>query len=440
MILSPYSRVISLDDENVCLYNTVDRSLVALPKCVISGNEIDDSIGTSNIEMLANMGFFISDKDAETKGHAEIDNSHKLFISVELNRTCNLRCPYCYQGGDKRSPQLTEKDIDSLLRYCKLVLEKRPFTDLYLKVLGGEPTLAPDSFIKLHNKFAEFCMSRSIKYHLLIDTNGTCIDLFTSLHDYDSILFTIPLTHQKHHDKSRRNASGEGTYEVIKNNAVELYSALPNAKIVLRHNTDDENILLFEEYLDDIVKSVPFLPWISLNYTANMNGDDFKNELTYSDFIRWSSSEAIDHLLKRKLPILTSPLSSIEECQYRSTYSLKLFSDGTIGNCAMDFNKDNRLSLQELLSDFESNRQCSFLRRKESLSLSKDAECMTCGSLFLCGGTKKLPCIQAIEPGACSHNAAHNIDIDAFIRTYYFAKEKGLGDLFVVFEGKQGYR
>lgn len=440
MKLSPYTRVINLDEDSVCLYNTADRSLVAMPSYAISNGEIVDTIGDENIELLSKMGFFLSRSEACAKGRKEADNSYKLFLSIELNRSCNLRCPYCYQGNSKDCDSLSGGIVELVVRYCEQVLTRRPYTDIYLKVLGGEPTLAKSRFLQLNSAISDFCSSKGIRYHLLVDTNGTNIELFGVLRGYDSILFTIPLTHQKCHDELRRYSDGTGTYLKIIDNVNKLNNLIPQARIILRHNTDANNIELFEEYLDDLKTRCSFEPWISLNYTANLNGDSFENGLSYSEFVKWSSADAINHLLHRNLPVLMSPLTSIEECQYRSRYSLKLFSDGTVGNCAMDYTKPDRSSLEELICAIEEDTRSSFLMHKENSALAGDEECMKCESLFLCGGTKKLPCIQAINSGPCRHSSTPNIDIDEFIRTYYAARERGLGHLFVVFEGKEGYR
>ena len=440
MKLSKYTRVVNLDNGFVYLYATANRAIVALPELAVNDNCVLDDVGKANLRTLEKMGFFASEEEMRKRAMEELDNSNKLFISVELNHSCNLRCPYCYQGTEKHNSRLSPSDIDGLMRYCRWVFETSACSDLYLKVLGGEPTLAWELFEQLHSGVRDLCHICRVKYHLLVDTNGTRVDELSRLSGFDTLLFTIPLTHKACHDKMRYYADKNGSYDDIVDNVNKLHQAFPHSKIILRHNTDGENIRLFPKYIDDISKKCSWKPWVSLNYTGNFNGDEFDNTLDYAQFIEWSCSEAIEVLLRNEMPILTAPLSSIEECQWRSKHSLKLFVDGTVGNCAMSYYESDRPSLESVLAHIDAGKNHDFFLRKRELTLAAQDECLGCASLFLCGGTKKLPCIQAVSPGPCEYDSAHNIDIERFLRTYYDAKERGLGNLFVVFEGGEGYR
>ena len=438
MLLSKYVKIIEYN-ENSILYNTIKHSIIMLPKYVIKGREIiEEFIDKESTEAIAQMGFFnFDDKKIEANISEYLIKNEKLFISVELNLSCNLRCPYCYQLGKKKANNILDSDINNLIQYFIKVYEKQKFKELYLKVLGGEPTLVWNKFMLLYNKSREFCEERQIKFNVLIDTNGTDISNIIELNNYDSLLLTIPLTYKEAHDKVRFDSKGNGTYDKIIDNINEIKIKKEDAKIVIRYNVDNYNINFFKYFLFDIKEKLIFKPLISVNYTAEFNGsDEFKNKISYYDFIEWSSSTAIDNLIEADLPVTISPIISIEECQFRSKYSLKLFSDGTVGSCAMSFFDKDREKIDDVIKNIDNNLLIS---QKKNQTIMEEKECLKCDSLFICGGTNKLPCIKELEEKMCE-NKKFTIDIDKFIIRYKKYQEKGKGDLFVVFQNGESYR
>lgn len=438
MKVSKYVRIINYKDE-IILYNTVDHAIVQLPKEAVSGRELNDMLNEESILALREMGYLAeTDEAIASQLESYLINKNKLFISIELNLSCNLRCPYCYQAGSHNGKSIEDNVLEEIVSYVNAVYKKESISDLYLKVLGGEPTLAWGKFRKVYERLQHLCRENQIKLHLLVDTNGTMIKDILTLSGYDSLLFTIPLTAQKCHDNVRKDANGYGTYNLIIENINVIKQKKPEAKIVIRYNVDDENVKLFDDFLVDIGKRLTFKPLVSVNYTAELNGkEEFGNGMTYLEFVKWSCSEAIDCLVKHKMPITISPIISIEECQFRSKYSMKVFCDGTVGSCAMDFFENKRLHIKDLLTEFDTDNL--FSRKKKRQTIMADKQCLECDSIFLCGGTNKLPCIKALCPSMCAEKK-FGIDIELFIKKYMECQENGTSDLFVVFENGESYR
>lgn len=436
MKLSRYIHIEDNGNEKI-LYHTIEHSVITLPNECLNNNEIiSESLDEESIEALRDMGYFSEfDDDILSNIHHYFLNPKKLFISVELNLTCNLRCPYCYQG-EKKQGLISDEAIENLIRYYNLVYDKSPFEDLYLKVLGGEPTLVWKKFELLYNGTLMFCKNNDIKFHLLIDTNGTLIDNILQLDHYDSLLLTVPLTFKDCHDSVRFDAKGNGTYDIIIDNLNTIKTQKKDTKIVIRYNVDDKNIKYFEDFVCDVSKRLCFKGLISLNYTAELNGEDeFKNKLSYRDFVDWCSFEAIDILVKYDMPITVSPIISIEECQYRDMYSLKLFSDGTIGSCAMNFFDKKREFISNIVTNFDISE---FVTNKNNQSLITKEDCKKCRYLFVCGGTNDLPCLKALDSNLC-RDKIFNVNLKKFLSQYLkYQEEKN--DLFVVFEDGESYR
>lgn len=438
MKISRYVR--RMDDENdIVLYNTIDHAIIQLPKEAMNGDEILDVLDDESKSALKEMRF-TSETDEAVKKEipSYLINKDKLFISIELNLSCNLRCPYCYQAGMHTGKVMDDRSLDCIVEYVKAVHKKEEFSELFVKILGGEPTLVWHKFNKIYSELTALCQEKKIKMHLLVDTNGTLIDDLLTLDGYDSLLFTIPLTYKMCHDDVRRDARGNGTYDLIVDNINRIKRTKPEAKIVLRYNVDKNNVDYFKDFLQDINTRLTFKPLVSVNYTAEFNeSDEFGNGMSYAEFVDWSSTKAIDALAAHRMPITISPVISIEECQYRSRYSLKVFSDGTVGSCAMSFFDQDRLRIADLVDGFE--KENSFKKDKERQTVLADEECMQCDSIFLCGGTNKLPCIKALAPDLCAKKK-FGINLELFIKRYLKYQEDGISDLFVVFEDGESYR
>lgn len=438
MKISKYTRVFEYENDCV-LYNTVDHAIIRLPGEIVQKNEIVDNLDADSITALRNMGYLAeTDNIIKQNLQSYLINEKKLFISIELNLSCNLRCPYCYQAGEHNGKSINTEDLDWLVEYINKVYLKTSFTDLYVKILGGEPTIVWDKFEYIQKKCAQICKQNNIVFHLLVDTNGTLIKDLLALEEYDSLLFTIPLTYQMCHDKVRFDAKGKGTYRQIIENINTIKKEKTDVKIVLRYNVDQENIGYFKDFLIDINQKLSFKPLVSVNYTAELNGsDEYANPLSYREFVKWISSEAIDELVEVGMPVTISPIVSIEECQFRSKYSLKLFSDGTVGNCAMAFFEKNRFSIESLVKEFDDNNP--FFIQKSEKTMMAESKCLNCDSIFLCGGTNELPCIRALDKTLCN-DKFFGIDLKEFLLRYLKYQEQGLEDLFVVFNNGESYR
>lgn len=80
---------------------------------------------------------------------------------IDVTRTCNLRCEFCYYKLEKEDPE-GEYSLTNILNECRVNRNRAPFI-----ITGGEPTLRPD-IVELLAKASEVG-----QVHLI--TNGTKI-------------------------------------------------------------------------------------------------------------------------------------------------------------------------------------------------------------------------------------------------------------------------
>ncbi len=430
MRFSKFVRQYDWSDKRV-LFNTYNKALVMIDGECMENDTLKESFPAEYSASLEQMGFFISDDYADDLIGQAIKRDKKLMLSVETSLSCNMRCPYCYQGSqNKLNSRLSVKHIADLIRYCEIVACKYEFEEVVLKVLGGEPTIVWSIAKKVIDGISDFCRKYNKKFNLMIDTNGVLIDDILQLRDYDSLLLTIPLTYKLCHNNVRKLANGEGSYDVIVSNLRKIHELKPETVIVLRHNTDDENIKYFDEYVKDLKNSLNYNPLIDLSYTAELGDEEFKNGLSFEDFIEWKSSKAIDILVNNDCNVTIAPVMSTDRCQHRSKYSLKLFSDGTVGSCAMWFFRNKRIELSALCADLD------LIERLKGEGEELFEKCGSCRSFFLCGAGYNLPCIKSLKIKECAPDGEYCLNLESFIKRYIQYKAKGKESLFVGFNNR----
>lgn len=436
--LSKYCRVFTNLDEDNIIYNSVNKAIVSMPKDYFIGEKVlRQEITKSEIEYLRQNDYLEGDLDIDSIAE-RYEKFDTLIISLELFLNCNLSCPYCYQIGNSSTKVISTADLDNLYEYIITVYQHEKFKTLVFKVLGGEPTVNWSPAEYIIKKIFDFCECSGVFLKLMIDTNGTMLTNLLSFKYYHSLTLTIPLTERECHNRYRKYRSGKGTYDDIVDNVNIIDRSMSNVDIVLRYNIDEENILQFEKYVKDLKNRLSFTPIISPNYTMSVGSGDFKNKLVHQDLINWLSSSFIDILAACDFPIVVSPYAITSKCQYWSSYSLKMFSDGTVGACAMSFWEKDRPRIEDICGKIDEVEKLSNGAKK--FCLFKDSKCSQCPSLFLCGGTYNLPCSQKLGEHKCEHPDSLHINLGMFLSRYMKYSDEGKGALFVGFNDGNIFR
>lgn len=425
-------------DGDVILYNTTNRSIVSLSSRAVSGRHIfEENLTTDDLNALKEMGFIYDENLIDNLKNSYTEND-TLIISLETFLGCNLACPYCYQKGTHDNRTVSKTNLDLLIEYCKLVYQIEKYQTLVLKVLGGEPAIKWDLSEYIISNLNTFCLQKEITFKLMIDTNGTIIKEYLSLSSLQNILFTIPLSYRDCHNLVRKYKSGKGSYDDIIANTIILKEALPQADIVLRCNMDNDNIHKFRDFIHDLKHKLTFIPIISPNYTLELGDTKYKNKLSHDDFIKWCSSTFIDIMVEVNYPIIIAPATLATRCQYWQTYSLKMFSDGTVGACAMSFFKKNRPHIKDVIENIDNLG--IFWDGAKKYNLLENQECLNCENLFLCCGAYKIPCIASLNLERCKPHRNINVDLELFLTKYLVYSEKGYDELFVGFNNYEIYK
>lgn len=388
-----------VSEEDALLYDSVRGNTFIIKTHLLSGGD-NCVTGSQEVEKFLQLHACGEPDMREVRGVYESKN--KLYISLETFLRCNLACPYCYQVNNSFSKEsISKENLDLLFLYIQKVYSYTHFRILNFKILGGEPSVdwSPGAYIL--EKVSAFCKENSIKLDLYIDTNGTKIRDFLRLSGYDSLTFNVPLCYEECHNKYRSYRDGRGTYRTIVENVNSL-SALPNVHILLRHNTDSYNVRFFDNYLKDLRKSLVFEPIIMPFYTTDPVRGDYKNSISYFDYVDWRSSVCVHDLVENGFDVNYSPRVYYEgECQQQSKYSLKLFSGGKVGACAVNFFDEGNPFLSEIVGG-EPNAIERYWDGAKGFKVLRDSlKCRSCKSLYTCLGDYNLPCIKKLGIDEC---------------------------------------
>ena len=416
--LSRYIRLYYFDNKCI-LYNTKNCVCVIVPKKLIEGERSLATDDVTKIHFLESHSFFID--RVEKNDCDRYFSQDTLFVSIETSLSCNFSCPYCYQTNNQYGKNIiTSESLNLLFSYIKRVHKKTNLRVLYLKILGGEPSISWIKIVPFLSVIYGYCKNNHIRMNLKVDTNGFYVEPFTKYNLYDTIHFTIPLCHKSIHNRYRQSKNREDTYDIIVSNINKL-SLMRDSSFVIRHNTDACNIQLFDNYLSDIREKLRFNPNINPQYTTNPLLGKYNNQLSRADYIHWLSTSCIDSLIKRKFGVYVSPLR-LGACSYNSTYSIKLFSSGKVGACARFFYDNDNPFLSEILEKDNLTKDGSWWKGAKEFSPFKISKCLNCPSLFTCGGHYFLPCIKDYDLPKCNPEKTLYIDYEEYfmrLHKYY---------------------
>lgn len=408
-------------DGYTVLFHTRTKEILAIQKEYVDDNYINEIAPKKILKTLEQKEFFLSKQEEQNKAY-ELSIDDNLIISIELSHKCNLKCPYCYQNYYNKSyGGLNKEDIDKIINYCQKAFSIKKPRKIIFKILGGEPLIEKEKLSYLASRINEVRQTTKAETDIIIDTNGT-IDLIGISNLFpQNLRIRVPLCERSYHNLFR-NFNNQGTFDVIIDNLNKVYQYNPNIEIVLRHNTDSKNIILYDTYLTQLKESAIFPINIELAYVLNFTSNTFKNELDYSDFVKWKSSEAIITAIKNKVPVMQAPLMNYRPCQYCSDFSMKFCADRTVRICPSTNIKgtvDNISNKSEFKLD----------------------NCYSCSSYFLCGGVMKLPCMKELgfDMETCNKYEAENhaLNLETYLKTFINALQNGNEGYFIKFLGKK---
>ncbi|RLF83496.1 radical SAM/SPASM domain-containing protein [Thermococci archaeon] len=298
------------ENNMILLFNSL-RNVVA--RCdaetkEILENETLDKLPSNLLDKMVSEGVIVDEKLNELNvirftrmmHYVHLMQNLSIGLTLVMTYSCNLACPYCYEGDRKaKGGLLTPNKIETILKFAKSHRQgdKKPL--ISVSFYGGEPLLNWKGCRYTLERLEEMKEDGEIRdYSTGFITNGTLInyELIEAINEYNVNSMQITLDGPREvHNKRRIRPNGEGTFDEIIENIKLLKNGVNNEKfhLGLRINVDKTNFetipelleFLKKEGLDDIPISYGIVrgnfPYCHSNCGIYFSGVDLQKALPY---------------------------------------------------------------------------------------------------------------------------------------------------------------
>lgn len=396
MFLSKYSYVFQLDDLRNVIFQSYSKKSIVIKKKYFSGKSlIIEQIPSDVLSYLLKNYFIFENEDDEKLYFNEIITDHKnelkneLSVIIETTNACNINCLFCYQKGWTQSFRtMSSETLSILLKLIEEFLNKKTIQRINLSIIGGEPLLN-QSYIAFYKDLKALCSAINISLRTKINTNGLLLNpSIVSMFEYLDLI--IPLNSRNEYGRSIFPKNNQtNIYDTVLSNIRSCSSLLnENRKIVLRYNTNKENISDFEDYLKDVSELKSSCIYVIPEYIFNVKDNIYKNTLDKSEFNLWAQTDAVILLKKYNLPLPYKMMPGINYCKGICEYTFKVYGDGRFSLC----NGDEFSTDFSFLSSINSIDEISSIFRNIKNYSSK---CIDCRKFFVC--PNKAPCRKTLN-------------------------------------------
>lgn len=245
------------DEETVMVYAPLRRFLGLAPITIKENFKNSINVTDSVVDLIMER---LKSKKIISIEELLYADKKRLKININLTDNCQLRCKYCYDKSCENDTHLdmtlTEvmKVTDSFIQYYK---EHSKSQRIDFSFFGGaEPTYNSKLFVESIEYIKEKCSESQLVPHFGMTTNG-CYT--TELMDYiinNFVGVTFSIDGPKEiHDKHRILWDGNGSFDLIINNA----RALHNSSIAhsYRVTVSNYSLLHWRELLDFFISEFP---------------------------------------------------------------------------------------------------------------------------------------------------------------------------------------
>ena len=249
----------TLTDAQVIVSSDVSALLDRAAAGTLSGAAFATTEELEAIDLLAENGFLVEDRDADQQSLDQYladvkSDATELNVTILTTLQCNFACDYCFQGdhgdynkfAEKMSPATAERTIAWMERELDRVSPER----LTLTFFGGEPLLNLPVMYQVTERMWAATQARRLEMRVNIITNGLLLtpDVVDRMLPFGLNGVKITLDGDKDaHNRQRPLRGGQGTFDRIIQNIRRVADRCP---IAIGGNFDESSVDSYPALLD----------------------------------------------------------------------------------------------------------------------------------------------------------------------------------------------
>lgn len=414
MKLEKYVKVIDFNQEKI-LCNTINKSIVTIKEDMIKkGNLLTDKFKREEIDYLENNGFI---NNIFNKNNFNDNLKIPTTIIINITENCNINCLYCYQNNfHSKNSVISKNTVKFVLKYVNKIIDLGQ-KEFYIYFFGGEPLIFKEKIVYIKRLLDEVALKKSVSIKYGLGSNSILLSE-NFLNEFESLNIDTTLTLDNDHNFMRPCKYTKNTHRIIIENLSKA-NKKENINIHIGYNTHKNNLKEFDKFLY-LLKSYGLNNVnVSIDYIDNYKFNSFHNDLSIGDFLRWKSSVGLELLINNGFYIYDSPFySSSNLCNAHDKYSIKFFSDGSVGPCNYTSYNDRikNPTIENILN-----------LKKELYDIGKSSKehfgCINCSDYGICRG------LIYCNNYKCSTNNAY--DFNYYIKEYVKQVRKGNSKFFL---------
>lgn len=313
--------------------------------------------------------------------HGRYDYS-RMSLTIAPTMACNFRCVYCFEQGHYGEKLMDEETQKNLMDFVKKHIAG--VKSLYVTWFGGEPLIGMPVIEELSRQLIELCEEKEIIYGAGIISNGYLLTKENAERLKDCKVGQVQITidgSREIHDVRRPLVNGNGTYDIIMKNIVDVKEILA---ISLRINVDYDNMSGADQVINflkenDMLKFVrPYLGFVEAY------NDKYEDAKCFSDEVY--SKYNLRFLRDNNIPLYrTYPRARMNHCVADARNGWVIDDTGKIYKCWNDIGIQERAIGDINLGDYYL-QNTSLVEKYSSFDPILYEECKVCKLLPICIG------------------------------------------------------
>lgn len=434
---SPFLHIMSVDEEYIALYNSLNLEVAFLKKGFIEkhqqGQAFISSDDTSEriFKQLEKLGLLVEEQTDGYELYREyqkaLDKPAINILYLLLSDACNIRCRYCYflapmPRGYRSSLMKKETAMEALDLFARCVKRSiaKGHPEQHIVIYGGEPTLNKEALLEAL-RYIDVLKEKELlpkTVSVTVNTNGILLDkeILAQCKTTGAVVAISIDGPKEVHDQMRVHSSGRGTFnEVVRSYRLAQQSGVKTGVCV---TIDRHNLFRMKEtvrWLADELGAKGMGFNILIENTAGQTTDECDHyaeivaqELIESFKVARAMGVYEDRMMRRVKNFLDKEpvLSDCGGCGLQMVVS----PDGKIGVCQA-FCGEKEFFVTEPFETFEPESHPFWKQWRRRSPLANET-CKNCIALGNCGGGcpynayRIKGSIDALDERFCAHAKA----------------------------------